>query len=69
MTTIHLGGFTLEVRVWGVILLTLMLGLGFLASALFWFGVWPLKNVDIFVAFSQILIAAIAIYAIVNKLD
>jgi hypothetical protein len=67
--TAPLQGFVVTSKGWGTIILVLLLAIGLAVSALFWFGVWPLSNVDIFTAYSQVVIAGIAMYAIVTKLD
>lgn len=70
MTTVQaLTGFSVKSRVLAIAILLLLLVFGLIASALFWFSIWPLSKVEIFVAYSQVVIAAIAMYAVVTRLD
>lgn len=64
-----LPGFTIGTKIWGILVLLSLLMVGLAVSSLFWFEVWPLNRVEIFTAFSQVVIAAIAMYAIITKLD
>lgn len=66
---VRLGGYVVKSEIWGLITVVSLLSVGLTVSLLFWFGIWPLDHVGIFEAFSQVVLAGIAIYAIINKLD